>query len=264
MRSRSRSDFWKCSTPPKLSCARPARAPRWSEIFIRNSSLIRRCAKRLSKWGEGVRVYGVSHASRESLRRRRIVPVSRHLSRRLPRASRIAPEARAARAVAPCPGLELVEMPYSEECCGFGGTFATKFTMISGAMGEHENRQRRSFRRRVHHFHRSELPAAHRRHVAPQEFARAHDLSRKHPRPNCNRQSRVKRNFARARPVTPDDHRRPGISAQRRQKIRLTSLIARSFAAASISTTARTVAAASDSPIGKRRGNVATKSSGKR
>lgn len=33
-------------------------------------------------------------------------------------------------------GLELVEMPYSEECCGFGGTFATKFTMISGAMGD--------------------------------------------------------------------------------------------------------------------------------
>jgi L-lactate dehydrogenase complex protein LldE len=32
-------------------------------------------------------------------------------------------------------GLELVEMPYSEECCGFGGTFATKFAMISGAMG---------------------------------------------------------------------------------------------------------------------------------
>lgn len=33
-------------------------------------------------------------------------------------------------------GLELVEMSYAEECCGFGGTFATKFTMISGAMGE--------------------------------------------------------------------------------------------------------------------------------
>ena len=33
-------------------------------------------------------------------------------------------------------GLELVEMPYSEECCGFGGTFATKFSMISSAMGE--------------------------------------------------------------------------------------------------------------------------------
>ena len=33
-------------------------------------------------------------------------------------------------------GLELVEMPYSQECCGFGGTFAAKFPMISSAMGE--------------------------------------------------------------------------------------------------------------------------------
>lgn len=33
-------------------------------------------------------------------------------------------------------GLELVEMPQSEECCGFGGTFSTKFGMISAAMGE--------------------------------------------------------------------------------------------------------------------------------
>lgn len=32
-------------------------------------------------------------------------------------------------------GLELVEMGSSEECCGFGGTFATKFAMISSAMG---------------------------------------------------------------------------------------------------------------------------------
>jgi L-lactate dehydrogenase complex protein LldE len=33
-------------------------------------------------------------------------------------------------------GLELVEMPFSEECCGFGGTFSTKFGMISSAMGD--------------------------------------------------------------------------------------------------------------------------------
>ena len=33
-------------------------------------------------------------------------------------------------------GLELVELPYSEECCGFGGTFATKYGMISAAMGD--------------------------------------------------------------------------------------------------------------------------------
>lgn len=33
-------------------------------------------------------------------------------------------------------GLELVEMKEAETCCGFGGTFATKFSMISTAMGE--------------------------------------------------------------------------------------------------------------------------------
>jgi len=33
-------------------------------------------------------------------------------------------------------GLELVEMEDAEVCCGFGGTFATKFPMISTAMGE--------------------------------------------------------------------------------------------------------------------------------
>ena len=33
-------------------------------------------------------------------------------------------------------GLELVEMQDAAVCCGFGGTFATKFPMISTAMGE--------------------------------------------------------------------------------------------------------------------------------
>ncbi len=33
-------------------------------------------------------------------------------------------------------GLELVELPYSEECCGFGDMFAAKFVMISAAMGD--------------------------------------------------------------------------------------------------------------------------------
>lgn len=33
-------------------------------------------------------------------------------------------------------GLELVELDCSEECCGFGGTFAVKFPEISGAMGD--------------------------------------------------------------------------------------------------------------------------------
>lgn len=33
-------------------------------------------------------------------------------------------------------GLELAEMPASQECCGFGGMFAVKFGAISAAMGE--------------------------------------------------------------------------------------------------------------------------------
>ena len=33
-------------------------------------------------------------------------------------------------------GLELVEMKEAETCCGFGGTFAVKFPMISTAMGQ--------------------------------------------------------------------------------------------------------------------------------
>ena len=32
-------------------------------------------------------------------------------------------------------GLKLIEMARSEECCGFGGTFAAKFSDISAAMG---------------------------------------------------------------------------------------------------------------------------------
>jgi L-lactate dehydrogenase complex protein LldE len=33
-------------------------------------------------------------------------------------------------------GLELLEMPSSEECCGFGGMFAVKFGAVSAAMGD--------------------------------------------------------------------------------------------------------------------------------
>ena len=33
-------------------------------------------------------------------------------------------------------GLQFIEMTEAETCCGFGGTFATKFPMISTAMGD--------------------------------------------------------------------------------------------------------------------------------
>jgi len=31
-------------------------------------------------------------------------------------------------------GIDLVALPRAEECCGFGGTFAVKFSELSGAM----------------------------------------------------------------------------------------------------------------------------------
>jgi L-lactate dehydrogenase complex protein LldE len=33
-------------------------------------------------------------------------------------------------------GLEFVKLPFAEDCCGFGGTFAVKMSDISGAMVE--------------------------------------------------------------------------------------------------------------------------------
>ena len=33
-------------------------------------------------------------------------------------------------------GLDLVDLPYSQDCCGFGGTFAVKMADISEAMLE--------------------------------------------------------------------------------------------------------------------------------
>lgn len=33
-------------------------------------------------------------------------------------------------------GLKLIELPHSDVCCGFGGTFAVKFPEISSAMGD--------------------------------------------------------------------------------------------------------------------------------
>ncbi|MBP0451570.1 (Fe-S)-binding protein [Kitasatospora sp. RG8] len=46
-------------------------------------------------------------------------------------------------------GLELVELPGAEECCGFGGTFAVKNPAVSAAMGEDKVRSALSTGARV-------------------------------------------------------------------------------------------------------------------
>lgn len=44
------------------------------------------------------------------------------------------------RLLAAVKGLDLVEMDHSEECCGFGGTFAVKYPEVSVGMGERKIR----------------------------------------------------------------------------------------------------------------------------
>ncbi|MFF3014603.1 (Fe-S)-binding protein [Streptomyces sp. NPDC057939] len=48
------------------------------------------------------------------------------------------------RLLAAVKGLELVELPGAEECCGFGGTFAVKNADVSAAMGADKIRNARS------------------------------------------------------------------------------------------------------------------------
>ena len=78
-------------------------------------------------------------------------------------------------------GLELIGMPHAEECCGFGGTFAVKFGMISSAMGETKSQNALDDRRRVRDVHRPQLPDAPRRRVAEETIAATDDSSRQHP-----------------------------------------------------------------------------------
>ena len=52
----------------------------------------------------------------------------------LPLAAAAAGRRRAAAAPPRGPGLELVDLPQAEECCGFGGTFAVKNADVSAAM----------------------------------------------------------------------------------------------------------------------------------
>ena len=64
-------------------------------------------------------------------------------------------------------GLELVELPDADECCGFGGTFAVKNADTSTAMLADKMRDDRRTGRRGLHGRRRLLPDADRRRPAP-------------------------------------------------------------------------------------------------
>ena len=82
-----------------------------------------------------VRAVGVPRRAPGGRGRRRVVPPPRHLPPDVPLAAAAEGRRRAAcGCCAPCAGIDLVELPAAEQCCGFGGTFAVKNADTSTAM----------------------------------------------------------------------------------------------------------------------------------
>ena len=71
------------------------------------------------------------------------------------------------------PGVELVELPDAEECCGFGGTFAVKNADVSAAMLDEKLAAVVAQRRRSGLRVRQLVPDAHRRRPSPPRRRRA-------------------------------------------------------------------------------------------
>ena len=75
--------------------------------------------------------------------RRRVLPAPGHLPPDLPLAADAAGRRQAAAAAAArCAGIDLVELPGADQCCGFGGTFAVKNADTSTAMLADKMRRR--------------------------------------------------------------------------------------------------------------------------
>ena len=112
-------------------------------------------------------------------RRRRVLPAPRDLPPDLPLAAdarRRRPPARLLRAVR---GLDLVELPGAEECCGFGGTFAVKNADTSVAMGSDKARHVRETGAEVLVAGDNSLPHAHRRAAVPAALRHPRDAPRR-------------------------------------------------------------------------------------
>ncbi len=124
------------SSPPRFpsSCPR-ARARRWCVVSTPSSSTAPRTNGGARARGAHLRALRVSRARPRRRRRRRDV---RRPGR--PTTTRVTCSASSASATsrAGCwrtsRGLELVELPQADQCCGFGGAFAVKFPEISAAI----------------------------------------------------------------------------------------------------------------------------------
>ena len=88
-------------------------------------------------------------------------------------------------------GIDLVELPDAEVCCGFGGTFAVKNAAVSTAMLADKMRSVLATGAEVCTAGRQLLPDAHRRRPVPAERRHGHRAPGRNPR---------------ARPRTPGEH----------------------------------------------------------
>ena len=79
-------------------------------------------------------------------------------------------------------GLDLVELPGADQCCGFGGTFAVKNADTSTAMLTDKMANVLSTARRGLHRRRLVLPDAHRRRAVPAALGHPHRAPGRDPR----------------------------------------------------------------------------------
>jgi len=125
----------------------------------------------------------------EAITRSALASAHGDLPRFLPRPPRTRPAGGALKLLRQVDGLKLIEMVRSEECCGFGGTFAVKFADIP-APWEIPRLTASRDQRRVRHRHRSQLLDAPRWHPRQTPIANPHNSPRQYP---CERRSEERR-----------------------------------------------------------------------
>ena len=144
----------------------PARAPRWCATATRAWPSWRRTtrSRRVAAVGPA-RARAHRAAGRRPRRRgrRRVLPAPRDLPPDLPLAAPAEGRRPPAAAAAPVRGIDLVELPEAETCCGFGGTFAVKNADTSAAMLDGQDAGCARHAARSLHRAGQLVPAAHRR-----------------------------------------------------------------------------------------------------
>ena len=132
LRRRVRAATRRSSRRPGRAPARSAISTRWWPASYGDEALAGRAEAVAARTYRAVRAAGRRARGRG---RRRALPAPGDLPPDLPFAADAAGRRQAvAAAAATCAGIDLVELPDAESCCGFGGTFAVKNADVSTAM----------------------------------------------------------------------------------------------------------------------------------